>query len=187
MSWFDKMLKREKKEHAENRLLKFVVVVIALAAAYNQVEMTHLMKNEKIVVVPPGLNSRVEIIGDKASDEYVKSFARYVCGLALTYTPGNARLQFAELLTSFSSEKFPDAKKQLYGLADTIETAKVTNIFAINAISIDPNKHEIEVKGQNIVFYDDKKIPEQGLKSYLIGYQIQNGKFSVVSIGEKGA
>lgn len=69
---------------AENRLLKFVVVVIGVAAIANAVMTYRALNYQRTIIVPRSLKSRIEITGDRVSEEYVKAFSRYIAALSFS-------------------------------------------------------------------------------------------------------
>ena len=180
----DIFMQKTSNLYAENRLMKFFIVIIGTAVVINTYVSYRALNSQRTILVPPVLNSKVEISGDKASDDYIKSFTRYICGLALGYNSAAARSQFVELLTIYAPESFPAAQKAFYDLADAIELSKVSNSYVIQRITVDSSKHQIEVQGTNMQFAQDKKV-EESTKTYLIDYRIRNGKFEVLSFREK--
>jgi conjugal transfer pilus assembly protein TraE len=170
----------------ENRLLKLIVVVIGITVLINTVMTYRALNSHRTILVPPVMNSRIEIAGDRASEEYIKSFTRYLCGLAFSYTSATARGQFDELLTMYAPEAFPEAKRTFYSLADSIETARNTNAFYIQGLKVDSDRHQIEVIGIKRQFVEDRMI-DSGIKTYIIEYRIENGRFMIQKITEKEA
>jgi len=176
----DVFLQKSSNLHAENRLLRFVVLIIGITVLANTYMTYRALNSHRTIIVPPVIGSQIEFSGDKASDEYIREFTRYFCALALTYTPATARKQFDELLLLYAPEVFPDAKKLFYALADDIELAGVSNSFVIQSISIDNSKKEIKVTGQNLRYKDDKRIEDMETRKYVINYRVQNGRFMLL-------
>lgn len=171
---------------AENRLLKFVVVVLGIAVVINTAGLFMALNSQRVILVPPVVNSKISVSGDKASDEYLKEFARYILSLALTYNPVNARSQFSELLAVYDPAEFQTSRKELYELADKIENTKASSAFYIQSIINDTEKRRLEVTGTKKTYMVDQKA-EDTLKVYLIEYRIENGKFILVRLYEKPA
>lgn len=170
----------------ENRILKLIVIVIGITVLINTVMIYRALNSQRTILVPPIINSKIEIAGDKASEEYIKSFTRYLCGLAFSYTYATARGQFDELLTVYAPDKFPEAKRIFYNLADSIETAKNTSAFYIQRLEVDNDRYQIQVTGLKRQFVEDRMI-ESGVKTYIIEYRIENGRFMIQKIFEKEA
>lgn len=176
---------------AENRLVKFVVVVIACVQIYNAVVLKSVMNNRLTVLVPAGLDKRVQIQGDRASADYIRMFARVTSNLAFNYQYNTAKGQFTELLSFFSPESYPIAEKAFRDLASSIETNKVNSSFTITkSIVVDPDKGTISVGGvqrqwvDGLGYIDPKN--STGLKSYIIAYKFIDGRFNITNIMETG-
>jgi conjugal transfer pilus assembly protein TraE len=179
-------LQKSSNIFAENRLLKFVVVALGIAVIINTAGVFLALDRQQVILVPPTINSRVAVSGDKASDEYLKEFTRYILNLALTYNPVSARPQFSELLAIYDPAQFQATRKELYALADKIENTKAASVFYINSIVSDAGKHQLEVSGTKRTYMADQKV-EDAQKAYLIEYRFENGKFVLVRLYEKPA
>ena len=182
----DIFLQKSSNIFAENRLLKFVVVALGIAVVINTAGLFMALNSQRVILVPPVVNSKISVSGDKASDEYLKEFARYILNLALTYNPVNARSQFSELLAVYDPAEFQTSRKELYELADKIENTKASSAFYIQSIINDTEKRRLEVTGTKKTYMVDQKA-EDTLKVYLIEYRIDNGKFILVRLYEKPA
>lgn len=180
----DIFLQKSSNIFAENRLLKFVVVALGIAVVINTAGLFMALNSQRVILVPPVVNSKISVSGDKASDEYLKEFARYILNLALTYNPVNARSQFSELLAVYDPAQFQASRKELYELADKIENTKASSAFYIQSIINDTEKRRLEVTGTKKTYMVDQKA-EDTLKVYLIEYRIDNGKFILVRLYEK--
>lgn len=182
----DIFLQKSSNIFAENRLLKFVVVALGIAVVINTAGLFTALNSQRVILVPPTINSKISVSGDKASDEYLKEFTRYILSLALTYNPVNARSQFSELLAVYDPAEFQATRKELYELADKIENTKASSAFYIQSIINDTEKRRLEVTGTKKTYMVDQKA-EDTLKVYLIEYRIDNGKFILVRLYEKPA
>ena len=182
----DIFLQKSSNIFAENRLLKFVVVALGIAVVINTAGLFMALNSQRVILVPPTINSKISVSGDKASDEYLKEFTRYILSLALTYNPVNARSQFSELLAVYDPAEFQASRKELYELADKIESTKASSAFYIHAINNDSEKRRLEVTGTKKTYMVDQKA-EDAQKVYLIEYRIENGKFILVRLYEKPA
>jgi conjugal transfer pilus assembly protein TraE len=180
----DIYLQKSSNIFAENRLLKFSVVVLSIAVVINTAGVFKALNSQKTILVPPVINSKISVTGDKASDEYLKEFTRYALGLALTYNPSNARPQFSELLALYDASEFQTARKDLYALADKIENTRAASAFYINAITHDAEKHSLLVTGSKQTYMvGDKAADEQ--KTYILEYRFESGKFILRRLYEK--
>jgi len=167
-----------------NRLLTLAVIVLTAISVLNYVQLTRALNHQRVILIPPGgLTRAAEIRGDRLDEAYLMTMARYVTGLAFSYSPGSARRQFEELLLLFSSEAYPEAKVTFYNLAEKVVETRVSSVFWPEKISADPEGCRIEVAGQRKYFVDDRRVDE-AVKAYLIEYRVVNGRFFITSLSE---
>lgn len=175
-------MNRVSNTYAENRVLKFFIIVIGLTVFWNTIRIEEAVNRQRTILVPPVMTTPLEISGESASDRTIDAYARYVTGLIGNFTPSTARRQFDALLTLFTPESFQGMKTLLYDLADRIETTQVTNAFFIQQVRVVPER--IEVRGINRQFSERASLGET-MRTYLIDYRIINGRFSLIDISEK--
>jgi hypothetical protein len=85
----------------------------------------------------------------------------------------------------FAPEAYPQTKKTLTDLAETIQTQSVSNVFYINDIDVDSAHNLFVVKGQQVRWVGGTKI-ENILKHFEFGYLIKDGRFLLTSLSEVG-
>jgi conjugal transfer pilus assembly protein TraE len=169
---------------AENRMLKFTVLVLLAAVLILSACVVTAMNKERVILVPPVINSKVMITGDQASDNYLREFTRYIVNLALTYNSANARSQFSELLAVYDPAGFPNARKELYELADKIENTRASSAFHIQSMTNNPGKNQVEVLGSKMTYIGEMKA-DIIQTSYIVEYRFDNGKFILTRLYEK--
>jgi len=181
---FIKFLSRNANTVAENRLLKFFVMVLGVAVVLNTLGTIYALTHTRTIIVPPGLQEKVVIEGGKVDPQYVLTFARYITGLGFSYTPATVKKQYEELLLYYDPSGYPKAKQMLYELAERVVETKVASVFHPQRFEIDTKAGRIEVLGNRLQMVDDRTV-ESGSKTYLIDYKVNDGKFAVMSIAEK--
>lgn len=170
---------------AQNKLLKFCFVVIAGVQLWNSHKIDEAMHYQRTILVPAGLDSRVTITADHASDDYVRKYARDVTNLAFNFNPAAARRQFGELLQYFSPESFPQAKSAFDSLADTIERTKVSSSYIVSKdIEVDQDKKIITVTGTQRQWVESQ-FTDTVDRTFLLNYVMADGHFQLTSIEEK--
>ncbi len=179
----DLFLQKSSNLYAENRLLKFVVMVIGMVTIVNTYTVTKALNTHKTILVPPVIKSRIEISGEKADDEYIKTFTRYVTGLLLNYSPSTARSQFDELLALYAPGAYDAAKSEFYDMAESVEAAGSNSIFYINAISVSEEERKIRVDGLLRRYVEELKITDE-VTTYFIRFRINNGRFMLEKVTE---
>lgn len=183
----DIYLSKFKNIEAENKLLKFAIIVIGIVTIINTGLLYSSLNSHRTVIVPPVIHSQFEVYGNKATDEYYKEFARYISTLALSYTPVTVRSQFTELLGMFSADRYNEAKSRFYEIAEKIETSKVSSVFYLSNVAVDDEHKEMHVTGVQMQYANDGTKFEEKTKTYIIKYVMNNGRFAVTEIYEKGA
>lgn len=174
------------KYKGENRLLKFIILVIGIVTLLNTGIMLKALSYQRVVIVPPGLHEKTTIQGNKLDEIYVSTFVRYISSLAFSYTPATARRQFDELLLHFDPIAYPQGKTTFYNLAEKVVDTQVTQAFYINKITVNTETKKIEIEGTKRQYIDDRKV-EDGKKNYFIDYTIFNGRFYIMAIAESAA
>jgi len=168
----------------ENRLLKFIIVVLSLAVIFNSFMVYRSVKYQRVVLIPPKMTGTVEFVQGKPTDSYTKDLSRRIVNLAATYSPPTARSQFEELLSYFAPESYPQASKAWYSLASRVEESQVSSVFYLEKIKL--GEKFIEVFGNLKQFAGDTPL-ENTSKTYLIDYRLHDGRFYIVSFKEKFA
>lgn len=170
---------------AENRLLKMTVAVIGISSVWLGYRVENAVSHQRTILIPAGLDRRVNITDGYASEDYVRAFVRTLSSLAFTYNPSSARGQFGELLQYFSPDTFPAAKQSFFALAETIERTRVSSAFIISRpIEIDQDKHTVTVTG-TLRQWVDTTFNDVTEKTYYMSYKLIDGRFMVTGITEK--
>lgn len=168
---------------AENRLLRSIIIVLALAVIFNSFMVYRAVKYQRVILIPPTMTGTVEFVQGKPTDNYIKDICRRVVNLAATYSPPTARAQFADLLTYFAPESYPAASERWYSLASRVEESQVSSVFYLEKITLTENM--MEIFGNLKQFAAGNTLLENTSKTYLINYRLQDGRLYIVSIKEK--
>jgi len=167
----------------ENRLLKFAIVVLALAVAFNSLLTLRAVKYQRVVLIPPAMTGTIEFVQGRPTDQYIRDLTRQVINLSATYSPATARAQFDELLKFYAPESYPEASTTWYTLAGRIEEAQVSSAFYLEHIKIAKND-SIEVSGTSCQFATNTPLETKN-KTFVIQFRIQDGRFYIVALSEK--
>lgn len=170
---------------AENRLLKFVVVILAVSIVYLGTMIRYAMDSQRTIIVPPVVTTSLSLRGDQADDAYLVAMARYIAALVFNYTPATAQRQFTELMHLYSPETFSSGQLWLSELVATVEKARVTSVYYPESISIaDGEINQIKLEG-TLKRGTDLVEPTGERVVYLIDYRIVAGRFEILQIVEK--
>ena len=177
-------LQKSSNLFVENRLLKFVVVVLALAVVVNSYLVNRAVKNQRVILIPPRLTGTIEFVEGKPSDQYIRDLARRMTSLATSYSPATARSQFNEFLAFYAPESYPGAAKAWYALASRVEESQVSTVFFLRKLILDQAGQRLEFTGDQRQFAEDKLI-ESKSKTFEARYRIEDGRFFLISFLEK--
>ena len=180
----DRFLSERDNLKAENRLLKFAIVIIGVAVFIQGFFTCMALKYQKVVLVPAVVDRRIEISGKEASPEYVKLFSRYSLNLLMNYTPATADSQFQELLTITSPGFYPKLKAALDEMLESIRTLHITSVYHLQRLTLDPEKRLIEAIGVNTQWSAETKI-KSGRVKHRIRYRIADGRFQIHGIEQE--
>lgn len=169
---------------AQNRLLKFFVILIGLCELFNVYTLQKVKDDQMVVLLPRGLDEKAQVSKRHMDDAYIKAFAKDVIQTAFTFHPLNVRSQFEDVLTLYAPEAYQDAYSNFYGLAEIISKANISSVVHILTITIDPRKSEVEVTAVNTKNKEDKRL-EQKQRKYVIKYTVQNARMYVLGITEQ--
>ncbi len=173
---------RSSRIFAENRLLKFMLIVLGAAVIIGNYMSYRAVKTQRTIIIPRGSTHAYTFDGYSASPEYVRDFSRDILNLAFNYTPITARSNFGQLLAEYSPEEFPSEKGRLYALADRIEANRITSAFYPYGITQGDKK--IEIQGM-MRQYQDRDVLVEEVRVIVIDYVVSDGRFFVRAINEK--
>ncbi len=168
----------------ENRLLKSMIVALALAVSFNSFMVYRAVKYQRVVLIPPKMTGTVEFVQGKPTDTYLRDVSRRIVTLATSYSPPTARAQFEELLSYFAPESYPDASRLWYSLASRVEESQVSSVYYLEKIKI--GEDFIEIFGNLKQFAGNTPLDNTS-KTYIIRYRLHDGRFYALSFKEKYA
>ena len=167
---------------ARNRLLQFVVIVLAVCLMFTSFMAYRAVRYQKVILIPPQMTGTVEFVQGKPIEAYIQDVGRRIISLATTYSPSTARKQFNELLVYYAPESYPEASTLWYSLAGRIEESQVSSVFYPQALTMKDNR--IEVFGDLKQYTGNTRL-ENTTRTYFLDFQIRDGRFSLLAFKEK--
>ena len=165
----------------ENGLLKFVVLVNLGVTLAFVIMLEGALNNQKVIIIPGHLESKIEIQGNHVSEQYLKEMTRYILSLAVNYSASSAKNQFSELLPRFNVTVYDEARESYEKLARQIVRNQISQVFYLSDIQF--NEKTIIVKG---ILKRTVKNEEvfNGKAKFNLEYQIILGKFVILGLWE---
>ena len=168
----------------QNRFLRFFIFLLCLALISSSLVIIHVMKMQKVILVPVGLSRKVAVSSEKADEAYIEEMTKLVVYYALSYTPQNVEWQFTKLLELFTPDVYPEYKKTFTSLAEDVKSTGVTSSFHVTGIKYNPAKKKILVTGYLYQWTKDKKFISDSLRRYILSYDVRHGKFMLTGFRE---
>ena len=169
---------------AENALLKLCLILLTGITIFNSIVAYRAMNNQKVVILPPMVDHKVEIRGNDADDEYLKMMSRYSIKLILDYTPSNVEQNFSDFLKLTSPGVFSSMRSGLNKIIEEVIRLRVSSSFHIHKISKLGSANRIEIIGLRLKHADDVCI-QSGIEHHIIEYNIDDGTFRVTGVSKK--
>ncbi len=177
---FDVYLSRMSNIYAENRLLKFAVVVMCVMSIYSMYALNRAVRYQKVILVPSFIDERIVISGDDAHESYIKLFAQNSANYLLSYTPQTCEGQFSELLKFIHPSQYAAYKESFAKILKTTRDLQVTSNFYVSSLEVNRKKNKITVHGMRHR-YTGVTLIAKTAELHEIIYRIVNGRFSIVT------
>ena len=181
---YDVFLNRTANLIGENRLLKFAIAVIAVSNVIFGFLTLRAVSYQKVVLIPFGLKSPIELTGDSLSESYVLEMARTIFDLAFNYSPATVKTQYELLLTMWDPETYPKYRRKFSALEDEAETGNLVSIFIPQSVQHDPERRIIRATGKRVLLLEGEKVAESKVAEYAFTYRIRAGRLFVRDLGE---
>lgn len=142
------------------------------------------LKHEKIVVIPSTVYQEFWVEKNKASTSYLEEMGVFVTQLWLNVTPDTAQTSFLNVLKYVASDHVGRLKPYFYELEKKIKRNHLSLNFIPKSILVKHKENKIFVEGELNEYMGDKKI-RKSIKTYVIFYAIQYGRFLIQGLEEK--
>ncbi|MGC9100089.1 MAG: TraE/TraK family type IV conjugative transfer system protein [Caldisericum sp.] len=178
---FKKYIEEKAELARQNRFLRFIVFIIAVAIVINGVYVYRAAISQRVVLVPLGLTKEVYVTGNEASQEYLSELTYLFISLLYQYTPSTASSQFETALKFAHPSFYPELQRILYRRLKEINDLQITATFLIEKLEIRPQERRIKVTGT----YTERigaHSPVSTKKEIELNYDISSGRFYITNI-----
>ena len=130
-----------------NKMLLGVVIILALVVLLQTFMMT--TRHERIVLVPPYIDKRMEVAWDKSNRHYYEAFAVQIATLVGNISPQNLNFVVDYLGILMSKTVYMQVKPQLlaYGEDPGFKRGTVFTYFTPNAVRFEDQVNKFFVSG----------------------------------------
>jgi type IV conjugative transfer system protein TraE len=117
-----------------------------------------LLKDERVVLVPPELKQQVWVEKGRASESYLEEMGLFFVHLALDVSPSSAAYQREVLLRYASPEQFSPLKRQLLEDEVRLKKENLSTTFRPSSVKVSRSEGQLEVTGDLIGTVGDQRV-----------------------------
>jgi len=178
-------MERWKNLTEENKLLKFIFLILLAAIITEGMYINGLIERQKIIIVPPYIDRKIEISGKKANIAYIRMMCEYALNLLLDWTHFTVENRFKEFMAFVDPAVAAKISKKLYETAEEARKHNITQSFHLTKLEFTGNPHG--EKGEAIAhgilerFVFDKLVKTERCQ-FKILYRIKHARFAIISI-----
>ena len=165
----------------EYGLLRFVILILALGLVMEGFFLVQLSRQQRIVLVPPGIaeSQQIWISDHSASTGYLEEMTRYLLPLVASFHPRNLDTQLGLFLRYVSPEQYGAVKAQLLSQAERAVKNDLSQVFYIQQVEV----KESTARATGILKrFVGKTQTSEEVSSYEVTYEIRHGRPVVVGI-----
>lgn len=167
----------------ENALLKILLVLVLLSNVHTGYKATKAVEFQKTVLIPVGLNEKIEIEGDTISETYLLTVSRFIFDLALDYTKYTVKSQYHLIMAWMSPRSYKKYQPVFNAFIDDAQIGDVVSCFFIDKIEHNPGRKIVKVSGKKTMIYDGTEVETKN-ETYAIKYSTKAGRLMIEEIGE---
>jgi conjugal transfer pilus assembly protein TraE len=166
---------------AQNGILKFSVLLLALSNVYLVHQLTTNSNSARTVFLPPQ-NSYKEfwVSGDVISDSYKKMIGNFISQNMLNISYNNAELIVGNIIPLVHSSTYKEVRLELKKMVNYIISNDISRSFFISNIDTTQNE-KIIVHGSITDFITSKVLRNKDV-SLEIDYTVKFGQFFIVNL-----
>jgi len=169
-------------EHQRNMLLGFVSVLLLLIIIQ---ALCLLVKNERIVVLPPEVKREFWIEGNRFSPEYLEEMAVYFLHLALDVNQSTLSYH-TEILTRYSDTETANYLQEKYERdIKKLKDNDASTTFEVKEVTVFPDKNVVHANGILKHFVGSKCIKEFPV-IYSVSFKTYRGRLFFKEIKQEG-
>ena len=128
------------------KLQKYAMLIMATTILV--LVLFAINKRERLVLIPPVLDERVQLAYSSASEQYYKSYALYVASFLGNINPGNANFVKEGLSLSFSPTLYAEMRAQITEDAEKMRVSGRTLRFYADRVMYEPGTGKTFVAGK---------------------------------------
>jgi type IV conjugative transfer system protein TraE len=165
----------------DNRLLKSVIMMLAIATVISSVASYRALNHSRTIIVPAGANRPFEVSDTRMDENGVKMFTRQVFDLGLNYSPTSAKERFSDLLSMVHTRYYDKLKDELDKQLATIDRMNIVSTYIVENIRLNATDKKVKVRGQRRRTTFGKEM-DDGIEEWTLDYEIMDSNFKIIKI-----
>lgn len=157
----------------QRNLLYFWCTLFATISILQAIAL--LMKQERVVLVPPELKQHVWVEKNRVSKAYLEEMGLFFLHLALDISPSSAAFQRDMLLRYALPEQYSSLKRALLEDEQRLQKENLSTYFRPTSVLVHPSQTSIDLTGDLIGLVGDKRI-FQVREIYRITLHVHKGR-----------
>lgn len=154
------------------KLQKYAMLIMAVSIC--MLSFFVMGKHERIIILPPVIDERVELAYQSANEAYYKAYALYVASFLGNINPGNANFVKEGLSLSFSPTLYAEMRAQITEDAEKMRVSGRTLRFYADSVLYEPETGKTFVVGKQEIVSAAGNVHDQDV-SYEMRVAIRDG------------
>lgn len=163
----------------KRNLLTLGLVVAVLINTIQAFAVNYLVRNSKVILVPPTITEEMWVRTKEVSEVYLRDLTDYFANMILNVTPHSALGKTNLVLQYIHPKGYGAVKEQLVKDAEIIKNKSITQFFVPMNYEINQKQLTVKVTGDLTTLIGQEKI-NQELAKFNIKYAMQNGRLLIV-------
>lgn len=158
----------------------FVVLTCALLLINGLLAGSLLMRNERVIVLPPELKQGIWVEKEQASTSYLEEMSLYFAHLILDQTPQTASFHRDILLRYAEPSTYGALKAQLISDEERLKKDNVSIQFMPLEVTVTPGQLVVYIMGELSGYVGEKKV-FQKRETYELKLILKRGRLMITS------
>jgi conjugal transfer pilus assembly protein TraE len=177
----------------QNRLLVVGITALSFAVAALGLSFWRFVSWQKVILVPPRIDTRVEVAGNSTNREYLQLMTEFLSQQIMEYTPVDIERRIDTILFYVPARLYPDVKKKLDDMRRTVQGGNLSQVFRIDKAALEGG--EMEVQGHIVRYVGQHAVWDHNAvlrmsyevrdgRLYLLGFKVEVKKDSGFNVQE---
>lgn len=160
------------------RNIVFAIVIILIITNLI-LSISIIRKDQKVILVPFGLNNKVTLSTNRPHNSYLEAVSRDIIYTILNLTPNNVDYAEKTILSFAHGSSYGKLKNQMEELKKNIVSKKFSTVFYPVAIYPDSSTLTVVIDGVLYTYFGQKEVSREK-KKYEIKYNYTAGRLSII-------